>query len=137
VFGSEIPTLGASGPDPSFLTAKNPEQTDARLQSLLVEYLVKGRLRPDQVVVLSTSRQEIDRLRGREFSGFGLVAPDEDGVVTETVHRFKGLEADAVILLLPSLEGVQDRALAYIGMSRARAQLAVLGPPEVRAALTW
>jgi Nuclease-related domain/UvrD-like helicase C-terminal domain/AAA domain len=137
VFGSEIPTLGTSGPDPSFLTAKDPEQTDARLQSLLVEYLVKGRLRPDQVVVLSTSRPEVGRLRGREFAGFGLVAPDEDGVVTETVHRFKGLEADAVILLLPSLEGVEDRALAYIGMSRARAQLAVLGPPEVRAALTW
>jgi ATP-dependent exoDNAse (exonuclease V) alpha subunit len=42
-----------------------------------------------------------------------------------------------VILLLPSLDWDDDRALAYIGMSRARAQLAVLGPPEVRAALAW
>jgi hypothetical protein len=137
VFGSDIPTLGTSGPDPIFLTAKNPQQIEARLQLLLVEYLVKGGLRPDQVVVLSPSRPEVDRLRGREFAGFGLVAPDEDGVVVETVHRFKGLEADAVILLLPSLGGAEDRALAYIGMSRACAQLAVIGPPEVRTALSW
>jgi hypothetical protein len=137
VFGSDIPTLGASGPDPIFLTATSPEQIEARLQLLFTEYLVKGGLRPDQVVVLSPSRPEVDRLRGLEFAGFGLVAPDEDGVVTETVHRFKGLEADVVILLLPSLGGAEDRAFAYIGMSRARAQLAVIGPPEVQAALTW
>jgi Nuclease-related domain/UvrD-like helicase C-terminal domain/AAA domain len=137
VFGGDIPTLGASGPDPTFLIVKSPEQIEAKLHLLLAKYLIKGDLRPDQVVVLSTSRPEVDRLRGREFAGFGLVAPGEDGVVTETVHRFKGLEADAVILLLPSLDWDEDRTLAYIGMSRARAQLAVLGPPEVRAALAW
>jgi len=137
VFGGDIPTLGASGPDPTFLIVKSPEQIEAKLHLLLAKYLIKGGLRPDQVVVLSTSRPEVDRLRGREFAGFGLVAPGEDGVVTETVHRFKGLEADAVILLLPSLYWDEDRVLAYIGMSRARAQLAVLGPPEVRAAMAW
>ncbi len=42
-----------------------------------------------------------------------------------------------MILLLPSLYWDEDRVLAYIGMSRARAQLAVLGPPEVRAAMAW
>jgi hypothetical protein len=137
VFGAELPTLGVSGPTPMFLVASTDDQIEDRLRQLITTFLRDGKLRADQVVILSTSRNQIDGLRGRDIEGIGLVAPGEEGVVTETVHRFKGLEADIVILLLPQLRSDQDRALAYIGMSRARAQLTVMGPKEVKAALAW
>jgi hypothetical protein len=56
-------------------------------------------------------------------------------IAVETIYRFKGLEADAVIVILDPLEKDRDRALAYIGLSRARFQLVVVAPPEVGEAL--
>jgi ATP-dependent exoDNAse (exonuclease V) alpha subunit len=58
-------------------------------------------------------------------------------VPVETIQRFKGLEADVVILVIPELEDDADRVLAYVGMSRARVLLIVVGTSPVRAALSW
>ena len=43
--------------------------------------------------------------------------------MVETVQRFKGLENDAVVLVIPDSDGDVDRPLAYVGMSRARVLL--------------
>jgi len=53
---------------------------------------------------------------------FGVIG-DEGTVAVETIYRFKGLEADATIILLDRLEKVRDHALAYIGLSRAHFHL--------------
>lgn len=137
VFGTPIPTLGTNGPKAEFVKVKSVAAASQRLEGLLERFLNEERLRPDQLVILSPSRSTVDELRGRTLAGYGLVSPDEDGVVVETVHRFKGLEADVVILLLPEVESDQDRALAYVGMSRARVHLVVVGTAPVRAALNW
>jgi ATP-dependent exoDNAse (exonuclease V) alpha subunit len=55
----------------------------------------------------------------------------------ETIHRFKGLEADVCIVVIFEMDRPWDKALAYIGMSRARAQLYVMGPEAVRRSLEW
>jgi ATP-dependent exoDNAse (exonuclease V) alpha subunit len=64
-----------------------------------------------------------------------MVVPGNRGVAVETIHRFKGLEADVAIVVLDELESEQDRALAYIGISRARAHVVVCGPGTVLAAV--
>lgn len=51
-------------------------------------------------------------------------------MTAETVHRFKGLEASAVVLVLPPGDDI-DRRLLYIGMSRARTHLEVVAEPGV------
>ncbi|MGH9194966.1 MAG: ATP-binding domain-containing protein, partial [Acidimicrobiia bacterium] len=137
LFGSSQPTLGTSGPEPQFVTAKSDAASLGKLEDLLELFLEREKLNPSQVVILSPQRPTVDLLRGRTLAGYGLVAPGEDGVVVETIQRFKGLEADVVILLLPQLEGDGDRALAYVGMSRASVQLVVVGPASVRAGLKW
>jgi ATP-dependent exoDNAse (exonuclease V) alpha subunit len=53
------------------------------------------------------------------------------------VHRFKGLEADVIILVLTEFDDDRDKAIAYIGMSRARAMLIVLGPKSIKKELAW
>jgi superfamily I DNA/RNA helicase len=137
VFGTPIPTLGTNGPKPEFVKVKSVAAASQRLEGLLDRFLNEGKLKPEQLVILSPSRPTVDALRGSALAGYGLVAPEEDGVVVETVQRFKGLEADVVILLLHELETEQDRALAYVGMSRARVHLVVVGTSPVRAALAW
>lgn len=58
-------------------------------------------------------------------------------MLVETIHRFKGLEADVCIVLVFEMDRPWDQALAYIGMSRARVQLYVLGLEGVSESLQW
>ncbi len=51
----------------------------------------------------------------------------EDAVLCETVHRTKGLERTAVILV--DMSGEPDPMLLYIGASRAVSVLRLVGPP--------
>ncbi len=49
-----------------------------------------------------------------------------------TVSGFKGLERPAIVLAIDGFRGTQDaRELLYVGMSRARDQLVVVGDPEL------
>jgi superfamily I DNA/RNA helicase len=54
------------------------------------------------------------------------------GVVVETVHRFKGLESEVVVLVTGSPDAASHDPLLYVGMSRARSMLVVLGPRAIR-----
>lgn len=47
-------------------------------------------------------------------------------IACEAVHRIKGLESDAVILVTP--EPTEDDALLYVGISRAVSSLTIIGP---------
>jgi superfamily I DNA/RNA helicase len=89
------------------------------------------------VVILTQYRETRDHLVNQRFAGVQLEATDRPtgGIAVETIHRYKGLEADAVIVILDRVVKDRDRALAYIGLSRARAQLVVIGPPAVGTAL--
>ena len=54
-------------------------------------------------------------------------------IVCETIHRMKGLERDAVILVTEDDD--LDDHLLYVGMSRAISRLVVVGPPALTARL--
>ena len=61
-------------------------------------------------------------------SGLDFVSCDEftaDAVILDTVRRFKGLERPAVILVIAASD-MTGPELAYVGMSRPRAFLAVV-----------
>ena len=57
--------------------------------------------------------------------------------MVETVARFKGLEADVVLLVFTAYLEESAPRLAYVGMSRARAHLEVIGPPALAERLGW
>jgi superfamily I DNA/RNA helicase len=86
--------------------------------------------------VLATERWLLDQLRQQTAAGHAMVPSDRAGIITETVHRFKGLEAEVVLLLVPRVIDNLDR-LAYVGMSRAKAVLEVIGPGGSAEALGW
>ena len=138
VIGVEPASLGASGPAPVWVEADNETQIRAHLETIIGGLVEKEGLTPRQIVVLADRRAMADALRGDSFGGVKLHALGaKSGSTIETVHRFKGLEADVIILILTEVDDDRDRAVAYIGMSRARAMLVVVGPKKIRNALGW
>ena len=61
----------------------------------------------------------------------------------ESISRFKGLESDTVIVVFPSLDGVEKNyinsnlALAYVGLSRAKSSLFLICNREVQKLCNW
>ena len=137
VFERDEPCLGTDGPEPRFVELASPKQAAKKVGETVARLLSDGGMRPTQVTVLSPERQFVDALRGQKVGDTKLVAPGEKGVVVETVQRFKGLENDAVVLVIPDSDGDVDRPLAYVGMSRARVLLFVLGSSDARSAICW
>ena len=88
-------------------------------------------------MILTQRRETKDQLVGRTPAGLPIeaVGNRSTGIAVETIHRYKGLEASAAIVILSRLEKPSDSALAYIGMSRPRAQLVIIGPEAVGATL--
>lgn len=137
VFEREEPSLGVDGPPPAFIELPAIGQAPKRLASILGKLITDEGMRPDQIVILSDERKLVDGLRGQEIDGNSLVEHGQKGIVVETVHRFKGLESDAILLVLGDVESSEGRTLAYVGMSRARIVLFVLGTSESKASLNW
>ena len=151
IFDDPPVTEGASGPDPELITVQSPEGIPKALGAVLRRVIDEGGISPAHVAVIAQRKETVEALRGTTLAGVSLVQPIDsttvaatrsDGgaparsVLIETIHRFKGLEADVVIVILSRLETDRDRSLAYIGTSRACAHLVVIAPPEVHAALS-
>jgi Nuclease-related domain/UvrD-like helicase C-terminal domain/AAA domain len=134
---TDQPTLGTHGVSPTFKVADTPNQFSKALDASLRKFLVDDGLSAEQVVVLTTRRADVEQLAGSHGEGTEVGDGRNGTVLVETVHRFKGLEADAVILLLHEQDPEEVRRLAYIGMSRARALLHVVGSSSIRALLEW
>jgi hypothetical protein len=131
------------GPDPIFISIESVEGAAKALKSRLDEVVNKGGVPVEEVVILTSERGLVDKLVGTSMAGVKLVKPPStDGIRVDTIHRFKGLEADAVFVILPddtrgpgaTLDDYQ-RTLAYVGMSRPRSYLCVLAPNRMGAAL--
>jgi hypothetical protein len=138
VYGDEPLAIGTEGDRPQWMKAESADIAIRTAQELVDTFLVDEGLLPSQIAVLSDSRQVVARLQSMTVSTASFVEIGRDGVVAETVHRFKGLEADVVLLLLVSNPSIEEiLSVAYVGMSRARAVLIVIGPRRLRSTLGW
>ena len=125
----------ASGIEPTLIrVARGQLLTHVRKE--LHRIVVHERVDVADVVVLSPSRTFVNGLVGTRLGRWDVVGVFGNGLVCETIQRFKGLEALAVILALPD-EGPFDSKLAYVGMSRARAILSVIAEPRALTHLAW
>jgi len=102
------------------------------VRQLLHQYLVEEKLPAARLVVLSTHGVQKSVLAGhRQLGNFVLAPPEQCShghqVPVTSLQRFKGLEADVVILcdVEPGAYTSSPRHL-YVGASRARHRLAVV-----------
>lgn len=134
--GAECFPTGTAGPKPRW---KNPAQEKLNegdvldtLQELIDEGFSSGSL-----IVLTTSAKTCKALRERTMGSFSLGKWGGKGLAVETIQRFKGLESQAVVLVLEDHDTQELQLLAYVGMSRARTVLTVIGNDQQRLALRW
>jgi len=136
---STPPSFGVQGPKVTTVPSKPGRDFD-----LLVAVLGHEKLRayrPEDIIVLSMRGAGKESFSGKtESAGFRLVPydaalPYEEGTIrTTTVFKFKGMESHVVILTdVDVLTTPRDRRKAYVGMTRAKYDLYVLGQPEALA----
>ena len=137
VIGAEPLSMGADGLPPQFIVAESDREVRSVLDQAIGRMLSDEGVRPDQITILCDHRRIVNDLQGSIVGGTTVGALGSNGVVAETIHRFKGLEDDVVFVVLDEVETPQQQALAYIGMSRAKGLLVVVGSASLKAALQW
>ena len=136
------PSFGVQGPKVTTVASKPGRDFDLLVAVLGHENLRK--YRPEDIVVLSMRGAGKESCAGKdEAAGYRLVpydanSPYEEGTIrTSTVFKFKGMESHVVILMdVDALATIRDRRKAYVGMTRAKYDLYVLGQPEALTLIT-
>ncbi|WP_043200789.1 NERD domain-containing protein [Paraburkholderia acidipaludis] len=129
------PTRGIQGPPPVWrISDDEPREGDV---IAAIELLLEEGFDSRNIVVLCGSATLVSRLREHSVAGVSLGQWGARGIATETISRFKGLESQAVVLALSSVRLADDRVGAYVGMSRARSMLVVVGTDIDREYLNW
>ena len=126
------PMPAAEGPDVDFELYEDDKDACRKI-SRLVNRLLSDGIDPSQIVILSNRRKSSSTMsQGFIDVPYLLIEPGPDevpntgGIGYYTVHTFKGLESDIVILI--DLEDIQsDFAPSnnYVGASRAKSKLAI------------
>jgi hypothetical protein len=130
---TDIETSGIPGP--AVVSAPYPPGRELELLNLVLAKHVLPKHLPKDIVVLSMrgagkeSYAGAAELAGLKAVPFDPAKPYEEGTIrTSTVFKFKGMESHVVVLTdLDKLDSPRDRRRAYVGMSRAKYALYVLG----------
>ena len=127
----------ASSPDGQGVYFYEADGDDAILQALETELedLIGTRgINPSNVLIVTTSGRLRTLITEADPGYYDCTSWEQRGdsnIVCETVHRSKGLEFDAVILVVDRLD-ISDLHL-YVGASRAVSLLTVVGPTGIEA----
>ncbi len=142
VSGIDLPVAGATeGVECELLPYSTELEAREKLERL-VRRLLDDDVRSQDIVILSTRRQENSLIGGlREIAGHRLVdaaggTPQKTGsLLFSTMHGFKGLERMVVVALdMAEIGEEQWSMLHYAGLSRARCILYTLIPSTARKA---
>ncbi|CAB4864023.1 unannotated protein [freshwater metagenome] len=129
--GGPEPMPNAPGRMPvSHITAGGRKEVRKRVRDTIARLTEAHGVPLCQIAVLTMHASVRDDLIADPPDGYQLVRWEdrcEEGVLCETVHRAKGLERTAVILVDAS--GEPDRTLLYVGASRAVSSLTLIGSP--------
>lgn len=124
--GAPAPATAPDAVDLRFVPSGAPGDADAAVVAVRTELdrLLEEERDPDEIMVLCFS----STLRDRLVDELDLHPWEERhrGIVGQTVHRAKGLEADTIVLITEREAERPD--LLYVGTSRAVSELVAIGP---------
>jgi hypothetical protein len=126
---------GISGPAPIWhLTKDSPRESDV---INVVERLIDDGFGPSNLVVLSNSQELVMKLRERSIGPFSFGKWGSRGIAVETISRFKGLETQAAVVVLSRASTSKDNTEAYVGISRPRSVLIIVGEEPTQQIMNW
>ncbi|RMD98508.1 MAG: hypothetical protein D6816_16120, partial [Bacteroidetes bacterium] len=127
--GPKIIADGPDGPEVSWVNAESPEAKVKAAYRELRRLVRSEEVAPGDIAVLTNSQDATNAFLEKSSSTSIPLTDAEtmalEGVVVDTVRRFKGLERPAIILIISGDE-IERRELAYVAFSRARAYLCVV-----------
>jgi len=92
---------------------------------------------PSELTVLASSRALVSALIDSDAQEFSET-PTQNQTLVETIHRFKGLENEGILLALDPEANTDDvDRLGYVGMSRARQVLRIIASKTDLQSLSW
>lgn len=137
ILDKQIPTKGDApvGDEPVIARLDNKFEIQKRVERYVHEWVNKGNLKPNQVAILSPFKQSnsslatLSKARGVEITDDIERWQEGKGILFSTVKAFKGLEADAILLIDIPNEGhspIFHRSDYYVACSRAKHLLVVI-----------
>jgi len=127
--GGPIPLPGAPGRNlVRFVKAGGPNEVRKRVRDLVAELTTQQGVPLSQIAVMTLRTSVRDGLLAHAGSDLPLARWEdrsEETALCETVHRTKGLERTAVILI--DIGDAPDPMLVYVGASRAMWSLTLVG----------
>ena len=132
-----------NGIEPEFLEIAEStwEKAASEAITLLKKLVEDEKFHPTQITLLTPHGSNIKDIKNAKYSNTKSV--EGLGVTVSSVFQFKGLENDIIIFLVPdykSLEATYIRNplnLVYVGISRAKYLLYVIGSKEVKKLINW
>jgi len=135
-----FPIQGAAGKEPYIRRYQTQEEELQQLERDLHYLIVESAIAPERIVLLGTHRLERSCLAGtHSLAGCPLVSSEpwldapRHSLRYSTLHRYKGLEADFVMLC--DIDGNERTCTPhhiYVGASRARHRLYLYVAADVR-----
>ena len=132
-----------NGVEPEFLEIGKQtwEEATSETITLLKKLVEDEKFHPSQITLLVPHGSDIKEIKNAKYSNTKSI--EGLGVNVSSVFQFKGLENDIVVLLIPnfqSLEATYTRNplnLVYVGISRAKYLLYVVGSGEIKKLINW
>lgn len=128
--GARTATASPDGQGIFFYEATRDDDIIAALEQELEDLIGTRAIDPSNVMIVTTSSRLRTLITDADPGFYNCTSWEQRGdgnIVCETVHRSKGLEFDAVILVADRPD-ISDLHL-YVGASRAVSLLTVVGPP--------
>ena len=151
--GLDAEALRTDGRAPEFVEATTDAEVREALRKVLHRLRVEEEVKPWDIAVLTGRRLETSAVwaaPGRRYGNEVLGNPSlddaghhlgaaanavpalpDDVVLCDTIRRFKGLERPVIVLVELSADDQRLDRMLYVGASRARQHLVVIGSPAV------
>ena len=137
IIDKDIPTKPDApiGDAPEVIQLDNRYEVQKRVERYVDDWINQGKLKPNQVAILcpyklsNSSLSSINKVRGVEVTDDIDRWKENKGVLFSTVKGFKGLEADAILLIdIPSVNETTlfKKTDYYVACSRAKHLLVVI-----------
>jgi DNA helicase IV len=128
--GDGVVSIGPVGEPIRIAEATDESAATTKLRESLGFLISQTGMRPERIAVLCGSRRKANEITAGgsigSYSVTDAAHPVSGSVIVDSVRRFKGLEADVIILFMPDTY-IDDAEMLYVATTRAKALLIVIG----------
>ena len=144
VYDDEYNASAISGLEPQYIQLKNKgwEEGLTALVQIITGLFETEKYHASQVQILIPHSRYLEEVEQTSYKPNLKIGAIKE-IQIESIHKFKGLESEVVVMILPSIESLESetttdiRSLIYVGMSRATSLLILIGDQEVKALANW